>query len=59
MILMQGKGVSKGVASGPICFFQRPDTKISDASAASIEEEKARIGEAQEKSIIQLTNMAE
>lgn len=59
MILMQGKGVSKGVTSGPIYFFQRPDTKISDASAASIEEEKARIGEAQEKSIIQLTNMAE
>ena len=27
MILMQGKGVSKGVISGPICFFQRPDTK--------------------------------
>ena len=59
MILMQGKGVSKGVTSGPIYFFQRPDTKISDASAASIEEEKARIGEAQEKSIIQLTNLAE
>ena len=59
MILMQGKGVSKGVTSGPIYFFQRPDTKISDASAASIEEEKARVGEAQEKSIIQLTNLAE
>lgn len=59
MILMQGKGVSKGVISGPICFFQRPDTKISDAPAASVEEEKVRIGEAQEKSIIQLTNLAE
>lgn len=59
MILMQGKGVSKGVISGPIYFFQRPDTRISDAPAASIEEEKARIGEAQEKSIIQLTNLAE
>ena len=29
MILMQGKGVSKGVANGPIYFFQRPDTTIS------------------------------
>lgn len=58
MILIQGKGVSKGVTNGPIYFFQRPDAKISDAPAASIVEEKARIGEAQEKSIIQLTNLA-
>ncbi len=59
MILIQGKGVSKGVTNGPIYFFRRPDAKISDAPAASIVEEKARIGEAQEKSIIQLTNLAE
>ena len=29
MILIQGKGVSKGVTNGPIYFFQRPDAKIS------------------------------
>ena len=26
MILMQGKGVSKGVIKGRLYFFQRPDT---------------------------------
>ena len=59
MILMQGKGVSKGVASGPIYFFQRPDTTISDAPAADIEAEKARITQAQEKSIDQLNALAD
>ena len=47
MIVIQG--VSKGVASGPICFFQRPHTTITDAPAADIEAEKARISAAQEK----------
>ena len=59
MILMQGKGVSKGVASGPIYFFQRPDTTISDAPAADIQAEKDRIAAAQEKSIEQLNALAD
>ncbi len=59
MILMQGKGVSKGVASGPIYFFQRPDTAISDAPAADIEAEKRRIADAQEKSAAQLNALAD
>ena len=59
MILMQGKGVSKGVANGPIYFFQRPDTTISDAPAANIETEKARIAAAQEKAIDQLNALAD
>ncbi|NBI09921.1 phosphoenolpyruvate--protein phosphotransferase [Colidextribacter sp. OB.20] len=59
MILMQGKGVSRGVASGPIFFFQRPDTTISDAPAADIEAEKARIAAAQEKSVEQLNALAD
>ena len=42
MILMQGKGVAKGVVNGPIYFFQRPDTAISDAPAADIEAEKGK-----------------
>ena len=49
MILIQGKGVSKGVANGPIYFFQRPNTTITDAPAADIETEKQRIAAAQEK----------
>ncbi len=59
MILMQGKGVSRGVANGPIYFFQRPDTTISDAPAADLEAEKARIAAAQEQSIAQLNALAD
>ncbi|WP_251317214.1 phosphoenolpyruvate--protein phosphotransferase [Flintibacter muris] len=59
MILMQGKGVSKGVANGPIYFFQRPDTTISDAPAADIQVEKQRIAAAQEKSAEQLNALAD
>lgn len=59
MILLQGKGVSAGVASGPIYFFQRPDSKITDAPAADVEAEKARIAAAQEKSASQLNALAE
>lgn len=59
MILIQGKGVSKGVANGPVYFFQRPDTAISDNSAADLDEEKARIAAAQKKSIDQLNALAD
>ena len=59
MIVIQGKGVSKGVASGPICFFQRASTTITDAPAADIEAEKARIAAAQEKSAQQLNALAD
>ena len=59
MIVMQGKGVSKGVANGSIYFFQRSDTAITDTPAADIEAEKARIAEAQEKSMDQLNALAD
>ena len=29
MIVMQGKGVSKGVISGKLYFFQRPDISVA------------------------------
>lgn len=48
MIVIQGKGVSRGVASGPIYFFQRASATITDAPAADIEAEKARIAAAQD-----------
>lgn len=28
MLMLQGKGVSKGVVKGPLYFFRRPDTTI-------------------------------
>ena len=59
MIVMQGKGVSKGVASGPIYFFQRPDTTVTKITVDNIEAEKARIAAAQEKSMTQLNALAE
>ena len=59
MILMQGKGVSKGVASGPIFFFQRPDTTVTKTTVEDIGAEKARISAAQEKSMAQLEALAE
>ena len=59
MILMQGKGVSKGVVKGPICFYQRAAVTISAAAAADIEAEKRRLEEAKEKSMEQLTALAE
>ena len=59
MIVLQGKGVSKGVASGPIYFFQRPSTDIAKTTVADIESEKARIAAAQEKSMAQLEALAE
>ena len=59
MIVMQGKGVSKGVASGPIYFFQRPDTTVTKVTVTDIEAEKARIADAQSKSVAQLEVLAE
>ena len=59
MIVIQGKGVSKGVANGPIYFFQRSSTTITDAPAADIEAEKARIAAAQDKSAQQLNALAD
>ena len=59
MILMQGRGVSAGIANGPVYFFQRPDTTITDAPAADLETEKKRIAAAQEKSAGQLNALAD
>ncbi len=59
MILLQGKGVSKGVASGPIYFFQRPSTDITKTAVADIAAEKERIAAAQEKSMAQLEALAD
>lgn len=59
MILLQGKGVSKGVVKGPIYFFQRPDGAIEKVAVSDVEAEKSRIAEAQEKSIAQLEALAE
>ena len=59
MILMQGKGVSKGVVKGPIYFYQRAQAAAARTAAADIEEEKRRLEEAKEKSMEQLGGLAD
>ena len=59
MITIQGKGVSKGIAKGPIYFFSRPDTTVTQVTVADPEAEKARLAAAQEVSIQQLNALAE
>ena len=59
MITIQGKGVSKGIAKGPLYFFQRSDTTVTLKVVSDIEAEKARLAVAQEQSIQQLNALAE
>ena len=59
MILMQGKGVSKGVAHGPIYFFRRAEAVSARAQNAVPGTEKQRIAAAQEQAIAQLEQLAE
>ena len=59
MILIQGQGVSKGVEKGKIYFFQRPDRTVVKVENADLETEKARLAEAQQKSMEQLEALAD
>lgn len=59
MITIQGKGVSKGIAKGPLYFFQRSDTTVTLKVVSDIAAEKARLAVAQEQSIRQLNALAE
>ena len=59
MITIQGKGVSKGIAKGPLYFFQRSDTTVTLKVVSDTEAEKARLAVAQEQSIQQLNALAE
>ena len=59
MITIQGKGVSKGIAKGPIYFFQRVNTTVTKRVGADVAAEKARLAAAQAASIEQLNALAE
>ena len=59
MVLIQGKGVSKGVVRGSLYFFQRPKAEIAKLKVQDIEGEKARVIEAREKSSNQLYALAD
>ncbi len=59
MISIQGKGVSTGVAIGPLYFYQRAKSTIRRYEVADVEAEWARFKAAQEKAIEQLGELAE
>lgn len=59
MITIQGKGVSKGIAKGPIYFFRRPDASVTKKTVADVDGKKARFAAAQAASIAQLNDLAE
>ena len=59
MILMQGKGVSKGVIKGKLYFFQRPDTTVAMRQVEDVDAEKQRLAQAQETTVQQLNILAE
>ncbi len=59
MISVQGKGVSTGVAIGPLYFYQRAKSTIRRYEVEDVEAEWNRFKEAQEKAIEQLGVLAE
>jgi phosphotransferase system enzyme I (PtsI) len=59
MITIQGKGVSTGVAAGPLYFYQRAKGTLRRYEVEDREAEFARFKEAQAKAIEQLGVLAE
>ena len=59
MITIQGKGVSTGVAAGPLYFYQRAKSTITRYQITDLEAEWARFKAAQAKAIEQLGVLAE
>ena len=59
MILVQGKGVSTGVAIGPLYFYQRAKNTITRYEVENADAEWERFKAAQGKAIEQLGELAE
>lgn len=59
MILIQGKGVAKGVVNGPLYFYRRAEASLEKRSVPDVEAEKARLAAAQETAIEQLNELAD
>ena len=59
MILVQGKGVSTGVAIGPLYFYQRAKSTITRYEVENADAEWERFKAAQAKAIEQLGDLAE
>ncbi len=59
MITIQGKGVSTGVAEGPLYFYKRAVTTLKRYTVEDTESEWKRFKDAQQKCIDQLGELAE
>lgn len=59
MITIQGKGVSRGIAKGPLFYFRRLQAAAVKTTVSDVEAEKARLTSAQEESVLQLNALAE
>ena len=59
MVLIQGKGVSKGVAAGPLYFYQRGGAEIERTQIEDTEAELARFEEARQTAMTQLQELYE
>ncbi len=57
MIILQGKGVSRGVIKGTLYFFDNNTAKVDFRNVEDQEAEKKRLLKAQEKSIEQLNEL--
>ena len=58
MITIQGKGVSKGIAKGPLYFFRRSEPLPAKETGEAPEREKARLLCARQQSAAQLRELA-
>ncbi len=59
MIRLQGKGISAGIAEGPVHFFRHADKRVTKGAAANPAQERERLRRAQDQTIGQLEQMAE
>ena len=59
MYTIQGKGVSGGVANGPLCFYQRGDHDVAKHEIADTEAEKQRFESARQTAMEQLKALYE
>ena len=59
MLLMQGTGISKGIAKGPIYFLQSGGNIIERRHTDDFETEKQRFFRAQQVSVRQLETLSD
>ena len=59
MKIIQGQGVSKGIEQGTIYFYHRAATQVEMRTGADEQEERSRLERAKERTVQQLSDMAE